>query len=93
MEIELALVLTSNGDDGNAEDGELVLTFVITRWVFFVVTFVITHWVLFLVITFVMAPWNFLFCPCQILFANNIFWSLCHCLPRKKNKLTLISDV
>ena len=28
MEIELALVLTSNGDNGNTVDGELVSTFV-----------------------------------------------------------------
>ena len=81
MESELALVLTSSGNDGNAVDGDLVSTFVITRWVFSVVTFVITRWVLFLLVTFVMAPWYFLLCPCQILFANNIFWSLCHCLP------------
>ena len=56
MEIELAPVLTSTGNDGNAVDGELVSTFVITRWAFSVATFVITRWVLFLVITFVMAP-------------------------------------
>ena len=35
MESELALLLTSNGNDGNAVDGELVSTFVITRWVLF----------------------------------------------------------
>ena len=56
MESELALVLTSNDNDGNAVDGELVSTFVITRWVFSVVAFVITRWVLFLVVTFIMVP-------------------------------------
>ena len=40
IEIKLALVVTSNGDDGDAVDGELVSTFVITRWVISVVTFV-----------------------------------------------------
>ena len=81
IEIQLALVVTSIGDNGDAVDGELVSTFVITRWVISVVTFVITQWVLLFVITFVMAPWYFFLRPCQILFANNIFWSLCHCLP------------
>ena len=44
MESELALVLTSNDNDGNAVEGKLVSTFVITRWV------------LFLVVTFIMVP-------------------------------------